>query len=105
MSNTDDNRPGHKVPSLYGFLIVERDEPPPAMTFAVVKKDWQETDEKVKGDLDVEIYVRMEALSPKLQEEVKEFLRHVVPPKPSELHEDTRAEICPGWKEDEDEDE
>jgi hypothetical protein len=102
---SDTNRPGHQVPSLYGFLIVERNEPPPAMAFAVMKKDWKVTEEKVEGDLGVEIYVHLDTLSPKLQEEVKEFLRHISPPKPSDLHPDTRAEICPGWKEDDDENE
>jgi hypothetical protein len=99
----DDNRPGHRIPTLYGFLIVQRAEPPPPMTFAVVKKDWDDSGERVKGDMDVETYVRMDALSPKLREEVTEFLRHVSPASPSELHPDTRAEICPGWKEGSDE--
>jgi len=100
---TDGRPPGHDVPSLHGFLIVERAEPSPAMAFAVVKKNWKEGEEKVEGDMDVDIYVRMETLSPRLQEEVKEFLRHVVPPNPADLHPDTRAEICPGWKESDDE--
>ena len=105
MGQKAERQQGHPVPTLYGFLIVERAEPPPPMVFATVKKEWTETDERVSGDMDVAIYVHMEALSPKLQEEVKEYMRHVAPPNPAELHPDTRAEICPGWKESDDESE
>ncbi len=101
MAQKADGQQGHPVPTLYGFLLVERAEPPPAMTFAVVKTNWSEPDQEVEGGLEVAIYVRIDALSPKLEAEVQEYMRHVAPPSPADLHPDTRAEICPtGWKTD-----
>ncbi len=98
MAQGADSKQGHSIPTLYGFPIVERAEPPPPMVVATVKKDWDQTETRIKGDLDVAIYVRIDALPPKLEEEVKECMQHLSPPNPEDLHPDTRAEICPGWK-------
>lgn len=105
MDQKAEGRQGHSVPTLHGFLIVERAEPPPPMIVATVKKDWNQTEKKIRGDLDVAIYVRIDALPPNLEEEVKECIQHLSSPNPAELHPDTRAEICPGWKEDSNESE
>ena len=94
-----ENLPGNHIPTLHGFIIVDRCEPSPAMTFAVVKKNFKEIDGRVEGDMDVETFVRLESLSPKLQAEVKEYLQQVPSANPEDLHPDTRANVCPGWKE------